>query len=392
MLLIKNAELYTPARLGRRDILVAGEIIVAIAESISVPASPVACDVIDAAGRAVVPGFIDSHVHITGGGGEGGFHTRTPELALSGATVAGVTTVIGVLGTDGVARSLEALVAKVYALRAEGISAWCYTGSYRIPLLTVTGDIMKDIMMIDAILGAGEVAVSDHRSSKPSDAELARVATEARVGGMLSGKAGVVNVHVGDAPDGLGSLVRITTAGDLPRTQFIPTHCNRNEALFQQSIAWLKDGGRVDFTASTVDAFLESGETSAAASVARVKAAGIGLERVTVTSDGQGSLPSFDAAGKLRGLFVGSCSSLLAYFREAVGSKGLTLSEALLPITCNPADALKLVRKGRLQEGLDADMVILGAGQTVDCVVARGRVMVSDGSPVVLGTFEKTGG
>ena len=391
MLLIKNAELYTPSRVGRRDILLAGESIIAIAPSISVPGSPVCCEVIDAAGRVVVPGFIDGHVHITGGGGEGGFHTRTPELVLSGATMAGVTTVIGVLGTDGVARSLEALVAKVYALREEGLSAWCYTGCYRIPLLTITGDIMKDIMMIDPILGVGEVAISDHRSTRPSDAELARVAMEARVGGMLSGKAGVVNVHLGDAPDGLGPLVRIAAGEDLPRTQFIPTHCNRNPALLEQSVAWARDGGRVDFTASTVEAFLEEGETSAAASVARIKTEGIALDRVTVTSDGQGSLPSFDAAGRLRGLFVGSCSSLLEYLREAVGARGLALEDALGPITSNPAEALKLGCKGRVEEGLDADLVILDEGFVPDCVVARGRVMVRDGKAVVFGTFENAG-
>lgn len=390
MVLIKNAELYSPAREGRKDVLLAGETIIAIAESITAPAPPVVCEIIDAAGRKLVPGFIDGHVHITGGGGEGGFHTRTPELMLTGATLAGVTTVIGVLGTDGVARSLEALVAKVYALREEGLSAWCYTGSYRIPLATITGDIMKDIMMIDPILGAGEVAVSDHRSSRPSDEELARVALEARVGGMLSSKAGVVNVHLGDAPDGLGPLVRIAAAGDLPKTQFIPTHCNRNPALLEQSVAWAKDGGRVDFTASTVQAFLDEGEATAAASVARLKAEGLSLDRVTVTSDGQGSLPSFDAAGRLSGLFVGSCSSLLEYLREAVDLRGLTLEEALAPITSNPAEALKLGRKGRLAEGRDADLVILGDGLVPDFVLARGRIMVRDGKPVVTGTFEGT--
>ncbi|MDX9958957.1 MAG: beta-aspartyl-peptidase [Spirochaetia bacterium] len=391
MLLIKNAELYAPARLGRRDILIAGESIVAIAGSIPVPASPVVCEVIDAAGRAVAPGFIDGHVHITGGGGEGGFRTRTPELRLSDATMAGVTTVIGVLGTDGVARSLEALVAKAYGLREEGLSAWCYTGAYRVPLVTITGDIMKDIMMIDPILGAGEVAISDHRSSRPSDEELARVAMEARVGGMLSGKAGLVNVHLGDAPDGLGPLQRIAVAGDVPRTQFLPTHCNRNPSLFLQSVQWAREGGRVDYTASAATAILEGGEINAAESVARIKSGGISLERVTVTSDGQGSLPSFDAEGRLNGLSVGTCSSLLDYLREAVGVRGLALEEALGPITSNPAEALKLVRKGRVEEGLDADLVIFGEGLVPDCVIARGRVMVRDGRPVVLGTFERQG-
>jgi len=389
VLIIKNALVYAPSPIGLRDIAIAGGRILAIEERIDETRLPIAHEVVDANGAIVVPGFIDGHVHVTGGGGEGGFSTRTPELRLGDATLAGVTTVVGVLGTDGVCRSVEALVAKTYALREEGISAWCYTGSYRVPATTVTGDVMKDVMLIEPVIGAGEIAVSDHRSSRPSDDELARIAAGARVGGMLSGKAGVVNVHLGDAPDGLGPLERIAAAGDIPRAQFIPTHCNRNPALFASSIAWARSGGRVDYTASTVPAFLADGETSAAEAVSRLKAEGVDMSRATVTSDGQGSLPRFDAAGIITGLDVGSCSSLLGYLREAVGTRGLSLEEALAPITSNPAAALRLPRKGRLEAGMDADLVVLTPELGVGTVVARGRVMVRDGGQVVLGVFER---
>ena len=390
MILIKNALLYTPAPLGRKDILVAGDTIVVIEDHIDEHGFPVPVAVIDAAGLAVVPGFIDGHVHITGGGGEGSFKTRTPELVLSAATSAGVTTVVGVLGTDGICRSVEALIAKTYALREEGISAWCYTGSYRLPPVTVTGDVMKDIMLIEPVLGVGEVAISDHRSSRPSDAELANVTAQARVAGMLSGKAGVVNVHLGDAPDGLGPLERIVAAGDIPITQFLPTHCNRNPVLFEQALRWAKTGGWIDFTASTVPAFLADGETSAAAAFQRLKTDGIPLSRATVTSDGQGSLPSFNEEGVMTGLDIGSCSSLLAFLTEAVQTLGMALEEALLPITANPALALGLARKGRLAPGMSADILILTADLKPSLVLARGRVMVRNGSCVVKGTFEGT--
>lgn len=392
MLLIKNADLFDPGHIGIRDILVAGDAILAIAMSLDAAAWPLPCTVIDVRGRAVVPGFIDGHVHITGGGGEGGFRTRTPELALTAATLAGVTTVIGVLGTDGVARSLEALVAKAYALREEGLSAWCFTGSYRVPLVTITGDIMKDIMLIDPIIGAGEVALADHRSTKPSDAELARLAAEARLGGMLSGKAGVVNVHLGDAPEGLEALERVTAKGDLPRAQFLPTHCNRNQQLLAQSLDWARSGGWLDFTASTVPEFLDEGETSAAAAVARLKSAGIPLDHVTVTSDGQGSLPRFDAGGKLIGLDVGSCASLPVFLHEAIHQHGLSMTEALSTLTANPAAALKLTRKGRIAPGMDADLLVLGDDCMPDWVVARGQVMVEERRAVVFGTFERPAG
>ncbi len=391
MLLIKNATLYAPSPSGKKDILIAGERIVAIEDSINPAGLPGSVEVIDAAGLAATPGFIDGHVHITGGGGEGGFKTRTPELMLSDATRAGVTTVVGVLGTDGVARSLEALVAKVYALREEGISAYCYTGAYRVPLPTITGDIIKDIMMIEPVIGAGEVALSDHRSAKPTDAELARVAAEARLGGMLSGKAGVVNVHLGDAPEGLSPLERVCSRGDLPRAQFLPTHCNRNRELLERAYAWAREGGYIDFTSSTVQAFLDDGETSAAACLARARAEGLAHDRVTVTSDGQGSLPRFDDKGVMVGLGVGSCYSLVDTLREAVGKHGMRLEDALPAITQSPAKALKLGRKGRVELGMDGDIVILDQELRPRTVIARGRVMVREGQVEIAGTFEGEG-
>lgn len=387
-LLVKNAEVYAPARIGRRDILAAGGVIVAMVERIDERGLPGDVDIIDAKGAVLAPGLIDCHVHLIGGGGEGGFATRTPELSLSDASLAGVTTVIGVLGTDGVARHMESLVAKVYGLREEGLSAWCYTGSYRIPMKTVTGDAMKDIMMIEPVIGIGETAVSDHRSSKPSHEELSRLAAEARVGGMLSGKAGVVNVHLGDAPAGMAPLEALVAGGDLPRSQLLPTHCGRNPRVFAESIAWAKKGGTADFTTSGDPRFLDEGESTAAQALARFKAEGVDLSRITWSSDGQGSLPVFDTSGAMVGLGVGSCASLLESVREAM-TLGVSLSDALLPITANPAAMLKLAGKGRIAEGQDADFVILDTELRPMDVVAMGRVLVRDGKAVVLGTFEK---
>jgi beta-aspartyl-dipeptidase (metallo-type) len=388
MLIIKNALVYAPEKLGKKDLLIAGERIVAIEDHIDAAGLPGQVETIDAAGRALAPGFIDSHVHITGGGGEGGYRTRTPELSLSDATTAGVTTVVGVLGTDGVARSLEALVAKAYGLREEGLSAWCYTGAYRVPLPTISGDIMRDIMMIEPFIGAGEVALSDHRSTKPTDAELARLASEARLGGMLSGKAGIVNIHLGDAPEGLEPLERVCGKGDLPRGQFLPTHCNRNRALLKRAYAWAREGGYIDFTTSTVPAFLADGETSAAACLARLKDEGVPLDRATVTSDGQGSLPRFDAAGVMTGLDLGSCHSLVDTLREAVQKHGMALEELLPFMTANPARILKLPRKGAVALGMDADIVILDKDLEPYTVIARGRVMLREGAVEVRGSFE----
>ena len=75
-------------------------------------------------GLLLTPGFIDSHVHVLGGGGEGGFANRTPEATMEGLTKFGVTTVIGCLGTDGIGRDICALVAKTKGLNEQGMSAY----------------------------------------------------------------------------------------------------------------------------------------------------------------------------------------------------------------------------------------------------------------------------
>lgn len=388
MLLIKNARIYSPVPLGEADILIAGERIVALSPNIDHSRLPCEVQVIEAAGLSALPGLIDSHVHIIGGGGEGGYATRTPELSLSDCVAAGVTTVVGTLGTDGLARSMESLVAKAYALREQGLSAWIYTGSYRVPPRTVTGDVMKDIMMIEPIIGAGELAVSDHRSSRPSLEELGRIASETRVAGLLSGKAGIVNLHIGDAPAGLGPLEELSAAGDLPRTQFLPTHCNRNPDVFAQSLLWAKAGGWADFTTSTVPRYIDEGEVPAAAALRRFSEAGLSGQ-VTCTSDGRGSLPFFNAAGELSGLTMASCSSLWQAVREAILGEGVAIGEALKSVTSNPARILKLGRKGRLAVGADADILLVDAeALTISGLVALGKPMMIGGEALVKGNFE----
>lgn len=95
--------------------------------------------------------------HLTGGGGEAGYRSRTPEAQLSELIEAGLTTCVGVLGTDSVARSPMALLAKVKALTEDGLSCYMWTGAYAVPPPTVTGSLKLDIMAIEEVLGVGEV-------------------------------------------------------------------------------------------------------------------------------------------------------------------------------------------------------------------------------------------
>jgi beta-aspartyl-dipeptidase (metallo-type) len=381
---IRNAELYRPEPAGRKDILVAGGKIVRIEDRIEPPASW-NLEVIDAAGRICCPGFVDLHVHLLGGGGEGGVATRTPEIVFSRIIAAGVTTVVGCLGTDDVSRRPEALLAKARQLEAEGITARIYTGSYHVPPATITGSVRRDLVLINEVIGVGEIAVSDHRSAAPTLAELSRVSAEARVGGMLGGKAGLVHLHMGDGKDGLEPVFRLVEETDIPIGQFLPTHVNRNARLFEQAVEFARAGGFIDLTVMGENPDFPQGAVGA---LARAQEAGVDWGQISLSSDSNGSMPVFDESGTLLRLAVADITALHEEFCRVVGN-GVSLNDALALVTANPARRIGLAdRKGGLFVGADADLLILESNLSIDTVIARGRVMIKDGTAVVKGTFE----
>jgi len=378
MKLIKNAEVFSPEAIGRKDILLCAGKIIAIEDDISIDL-PKIIEVVDATGKIVTPGFVDSLVHITGGGGEGGYATRTPEMNVGDAFEGGVTTVIGVLGTDAETRSLENLLAKSYGLEEQGLSVYCYTGSYHYPMVTVTGSIKRDIMLIEKFIGVGEVAIADHRSSQMTPTEMARVASEARVAGMLSGKSGIVSIHVGDEPAKLSKLQRVVEQSDIPITQFYPTHINRHTELLEAGFAFAKQGGFIDFTTSTTEQIIEQGETPAAQALAQALEKGVDIKHITMSSDGNASLPTFDDKGKLIDLQVGQVKSLHQSMVDAVLQYKVPLNLALSSITQSPANILSLGQKGQLATGKDADLNILNKNSLqIEVVIAKGYIVVNN--------------
>ena len=387
--LLKNAHVIAPEDLGVKDILVAGEKIAMIGEGLSLPAV-YDCEVVDCEGNYVVPGFIDSHVHLIGGGGEGGYATRTPEIQLTDITTSGVTTVLGHLGTDGVTRHVASLLAKARGLEDEGITAYIYSGSYEIPTPTITGSVRNDIILIDKVIGTGEIAMCDHRSSQSPKEAYQQITAEARVGGMLSGKAGVVNMHLGDGEDGLKMLYEITKNGEIPKTQIIPTHVNRNKRLFKEAIEWAKQGGIMDVTSSVSPESGSSHSVKSSEAVKQALEAGVNIENITMSSDGNGSMPIFDEAGNNIGVGVASQISILNEFRDMVQKENIAITDAIKIITSNIAKFTKLYpRKGCLANNSDADILVLDKDLQLQHVWARGTHMVENGKPIVFGTFEK---
>jgi beta-aspartyl-dipeptidase (metallo-type) len=388
LILLRDAELYDPAPRGRRHLLVAGDRIVWVGRDIPALDRALKVDEVDCRGRRVIPGLIDGHVHLTGGGGEAGPHTRVPPLAISRLTAGGVTTAVGVLGTDDAVRTTAELVTVARGLTQEGLSAYCHTGGYHVPPMTVTGNVRLDIVLLDVVLGVGELAISDHRSSQPTLDELLRIAGDAHVGGLMSGKAGIVHLHVGDGGRGLDLIRQALDASELPPRVFNPTHVNRKRALFDEALALAGRGCAVDVTAFPV----AEGEDawSAADALVRYLDAGLPADRVTVSSDGGGCLPVFDAEGRVASMDVGSPSALADTLRALLRA-GQPLERVLPAFTANPAALLRLERKGRLVADADADLVVLDEDGGVAEVMARGRWHVRAAAPVVRGTFERTG-
>jgi beta-aspartyl-dipeptidase (metallo-type) len=396
---LRNAELYDPAPRGRGDLVTVGERIVWLGAGLPGRAAlaelagghpgagaGVEFEEVDVAGRRVVPGLLDCHVHLTGGGGEAGAHTRVPPVALSRFTTGGTTTVVGVLGTDDAIRSTEELVVTARGLNTEGLTAFCHTGGYHLPLRTATGSVRRDLLLVDLVLGVGELAISDHRSSQPTVDELLRVAAEVHVAGLMSGKAGILHLHVGDGERGLGPVHEMLDRSELPAAVFHPTHVNRRRALFAEALALAERGCVIDITAFPV----EDGEDaySAAEALLRYLDAGLPPARVTVSSDAGGTLPVFDVDGRVTALDVGRPAALADTLQTLI-TMGQPLERILPAFTSNVARLLLLPHKGHLAVGADADLVVLDETGGVADVMARGRWHVRDGRSVVRGIFER---
>jgi beta-aspartyl-dipeptidase (metallo-type) len=387
VLLIRNADVYSPRHLGPQTLLVGGGKILWMGPGSQLPDLPAALGAtpIDLDGKRLIPGLIDGHVHVTGGGGEAGFRTRVPPVPLTRFTGAGVTTVVGLLGTDDVARGPRSLLATTYALREEGLNAYAYAGGYHVPPVTLTGSVRGDLVFLEPLLGIGEVAISDHRSSQPTFDEILRLAADAHVAGLMTGKAGILHLHLGDGPRGLDLVRRALAESEIPARVFNPTHVNRRKALFDEAVALAKAGCTVDITAFPV----EEGEDawSAADALRRYKASGAPPDRVTISSDAGGCLPCFDADGRVSHMDVGAAGALLETLRDLLHG-GLPLEDALPAFTSNPARLLRLPGKGTIETGADADFVALDATGGADTVIIRGIVHVQGGTPVRRGTFE----
>lgn len=377
MTLIRNADCFAPDPLGVQDILLGGEQICALGAPGTLRIDGVEAEIIDAEGRRAIPGFIDPLTHPCGGGGEGGFGNRTRELEAEALIRAGVTSPIGALGTDSVTRSLEVLYGKTMQLRAQGLNAWMYSGSYRIPAPTLTGDVVRDLVLIAPVIGMGEVAIADHRSSQPTAGELQRLAAEVALGGTISGKGGTVFIHVGDADEGLSLINAVLDESTLSPALFMATHVNRSYSLLAQAAELTRRGGVVDITVSTTPELIAAGDIPAEAALSALLKEGADVQKITLSSDAGGSLPHY-VNGALHGITTAGPNVFLPLLARASQDGDTAFCRLLSCMTENTAMALGLDRQGRIEPGRFGDLVLLDESLSRPThVFCRGRNLLA---------------
>ncbi len=382
--LIKNANVYAPNPIGMQDILIIGEKIVKIAPKIEGYEGLEETEVFDLKGKIVAPGYIDLHVHITGGGGEQGPASRVPESQLSLLTRHGLTTVVGLLGTDSVTRSLENLVAKARALTEEGITAYCLTGAYSYPSNTITGNVEHDIVLIPPFIGC-KIAVSDHRSSNPDGDALIAVGSATRRAGMLSNTPGIVVMHMGEGNGKLDPLFYALEHSDVPAKHFLPTHMLRTNELMEEGVKLVRMGGFMDCTAGFNE---EQKEEFCDKLYDIMNREGVDVSHISLSSDAFGSQPRFNDKGECIGLTYASPEFLHKTVQGLV-KRGMALEKALGLLTTTPATILgKTGIKGCVAVGADADLLVLDNDLQINGLFARGQVAIQEGEIVLKGRFE----
>lgn len=359
--LIRQVECFCPKYIGRRDILVAGGKIYKIAKPGGIEKSALIEDIFDFSGSLALPGIIDQHVHIIGGGGEQGFISRTGEVSFDEIISSGVTTIVGTLGADSYTRGIANLFAKAKELGERGITSYIYTGSYALPAANLTGTVEGDIIFIDKIIGAGEIAISDHRSTFSDINDFKTLCMKVHVAGMIGNKAGVVHIHVGDGNEGLMPIIEAIKGTNLSVGQLVPTHVNRNARLFSQAVKYCKMGGNIDLTAG------ESRGVSVPDGIEALLKSGADIKRVTVSSDAGGSMP---------GRGAGRMAALYEDIIRCIVDKRIKSDLAFSLASENVARILKLYpKKGALKEGSDADILIVDRGYNIKKVFAKGKIL-----------------
>ena len=315
-----------------------------------------------------VAGIIDNHVHVLGGGGETGFDSRIKELTIKDIVMSGVTTVVGVLGTDSITKSVENLISKTKELNCNGITAYCLTGSFEYPSPTITGKLEKDLAFINEVIGV-KIAISDHRCYNPTVDNLITILSKARIASLISGKLCTVNFHIGYGKENMEQLLKIVESTNIPSFLIRPTHISNSNIVFEQAITLAKKGCFIDLTAN-------SQHKKIADYIYKVYTEGL-LNKLTLSSDAGGSIPIWKN-NKCEGFKKHGMEDILLIIKELVENFKIQYSKAFTIVNKNVGEALGIKYKGKIEEGYDADIIILDHEFKLKMLIANGKVFVEN--------------
>ena len=387
--LIVGGEVYAPERLGKVDVMIVNDKVVAVGPSLEVPGK-YPCEVVDAAGKVVYPGFVDGHIHFTGANDGQGPVGHTYDVSWRDIVESGVTTAVGTLGGEMEVRSLEGLYWKAVELELMGLTTYIYTGCFHIPPPTITGSVRRDVIMLEKVRGL-KTAISDATTSHHTWRELAELVSEVNLGAETVRKVAVTHVHVGRRPGRMDMLFELLENTGLDPKRIVPTHVNRLEPdVVEQGIEYVKMGGVVDLTTQMrrEEGTLTGVKTEYA--VKRMLDAGCPIEGITISSDANCPMMIRDGRGKQIGLYVALVDFNRREVRDIVKNRVAPFEEALKMVTTNPARVLGIGdRKGRIEVGYDADIVIADSidNLRVERVYSKGKSLVEKGKSLFQGHY-----
>ena len=374
--LLRAPEVFAPAAIGAQEILIGGERILAIGPDLAATATlPGLVEVVTLPPGKLIPGLIDQHVHFIGGGEGDGPHARMPELSFEDFASAGVTTAVGLLGSEIEAKTLPLLLRKAHELDRAGLTCFIYSGAMALPAPYLTQSVRSDIVLVDKVIGA-KSAIAERAFPNLDFPAFAALAGELVQGKAMSGKAAVLHLHVGRLQSGLTMLFDLVERMDFPPAQAVPTHVNRSpdvSPVFEQGIRFAKAGGIIDFTCclGPRDGIPTGLDTVEA--VQRALDAGVPEDRITLSSDAGVAVP---AAGGQGGFVAVPPSILFRDLKRLATEGGLGWAQALPFVTSNVARVLGLAgRKGGIAPGMDADLVFIGEDDRIAWVMSAGRLV-----------------
>jgi beta-aspartyl-dipeptidase (metallo-type) len=334
-ILLRNGHVFSPQYAGVNDILIEDGIITCIRPKISVSAFVCARE-IDVSGMFVMPGLIDTHVHIIGGGGETGDGSLIAPLEAASLIQNGITGCVGMLGYERRRKTPQMLFEKAAQFNEAGVETYALTGSYQLPPATLTGSLTEDLETLELCMGAGEIAIEDSRVQGFAMEQIILLLQTVHKAAKKTQKPLKAVFHIGDKAKDLSLLFRMVKIYPQTAEIAIPTHVNRSAQVLEEAAKYIQMGGTVDITAGITPKEAEEGFIPAPQALAFLLDKTGGLDNVTLSSDAGGSIPVFDEKGAIVSCGTADASALLLDMQAAY-RKGMKLSELLKAAAVNPA-------------------------------------------------------